>query len=70
MDSGGAVLDENEVMALGGKGSVLFGRDEGDSAQLEAAAQVTGSFLTGAEAERARMEALLDKRRRLLGKGV
>lgn len=70
MDTGGAVLAAEEEMDLGGKGAVVFGEDTGDATALAAEAQVTGAYLTGAETERARMEALLDKRRRLLGRNV
>lgn len=45
-------------------------KDEGNSTKVETEADVTGQFAVGAEEERARMEALLDKRRRLLGKGL
>ena len=67
MDVGGAALDEEAAMELGGKGVVVFGADDGTSTRLEARAEVTGQVLVGAEAERAQLEALLDKRRRLLG---
>mmetsp|Transcript_35411 Transcript_35411/g.94948 ORF Transcript_35411/g.94948 Transcript_35411/m.94948 type:complete len:288 (+) Transcript_35411:1092-1955(+) len=69
MDTGGTQLAAEEEMDLGGKGAVIFVKDEGNSTKVETEAEVTGQFAVGAEEERARMEALLDKRRRLLGKG-
>lgn len=47
---------------------VVFGKDDGKATKLEAEAEVTGQYLVGAEKERERMEGLLDKRRRLLGR--
>jgi len=70
MDTGGTELNKDEEMELGGFGAVVFSKDDGKATKLEAENEVTGEVLVGAEEERARLEALLDKRRRLLGERV
>ena len=67
MDTGATELDRAAQMDLGGFGAVTIARDDGNATLLEAESEVTGQVLVGAEAERARLEALLEKRRRLLG---
>merc|ERR1719265_1801188 len=67
MDTGGTQLNKDEEMELGGKGAIVFHADDGNATQLEAENTVTGQFLVGAEKEHARLEALLEKRRCLLG---
>ena len=61
------MLHEDEEMDLGGFGAVAIAEDDGNATLLETEAEVSGQVLVGAEVERARLEALLDKRRRLLG---
>lgn len=67
MDTGATQLNKDEEMELGGKGAIVFHADDGKATQLEAESEVTGQFLVGAEEEHSRLEALLDKRRCLLG---
>lgn len=67
MDTGTTELHADEVMELGLKGAVSIHADDGKATLLEAQNEVTGQVLVGAEEERARLEALLDKKRCLLG---
>eukprot|EP00746_Dinoflagellata_sp_MGD_P000051 gnl/MRDRNA2_/MRDRNA2_100093_c0_seq1.p1 gnl/MRDRNA2_/MRDRNA2_100093_c0~~gnl/MRDRNA2_/MRDRNA2_100093_c0_seq1.p1 ORF type:complete len:713 (-),score=137.86 gnl/MRDRNA2_/MRDRNA2_100093_c0_seq1:165-2303(-) len=67
MDTGSTKLNPDEVMELGLKGAVEIHADDGKSTLIETENKVTGEFLVGAEEEHLRLEALLDKRRCLLG---
>lgn len=67
MDTGGTKLNPDEVMELGLKGAVEIHADDGKATLVETENKVTGEFLVGAEEEHLRLEALLDKRRCLLG---
>ena len=68
MDTGGTALNEDEAMELGGKGAVVFAEDKGDDTKHEVETTVVGEVLVGAEEENAKLAALLEKKRRLLGK--
>lgn len=67
MDTGSTKLNPDEVMELGLKGAIEIHADDGKATLLETENAVTGQFLVGAEEEHLRLEALLDKRRCLLG---
>merc|ERR1712216_165796 len=61
-------VQTSEEMGLGGFGAVEFtSADEKDKDTREVEHSVWGQHLVGAEQERARLEALLEQRRRLLG---
>jgi predicted RNase H-like nuclease (RuvC/YqgF family) len=68
MDTGETTLNKDEDMELGGKGAVVFAEDKGDDTKHEVEATVVGEVLVGAEEENAKLAALLEKKRRLLGK--
>jgi predicted RNase H-like nuclease (RuvC/YqgF family) len=68
MDTGETTLNKEEDMELGGKGAVVFAEDKGDDTKHEVEATVVGEVLVGAEEENAKLAALLEKKRRLLGK--
>lgn len=62
-------VNANEEMELGGLGAVEFLPADAASsrAKREVEHEVWGQVIVGAETERARLESLLDRRRRLLG---
>lgn len=66
-DTGGANLNTDEVMELGGKGAVEIAADDGLSKKREVEHEVWGQVLVGAEAENQRREELLRQRHRILG---
>lgn len=62
-----AKMNETEEMELGGFGAVEFLPDTGEASKEEVHHTVRGQVLVGAEAERERLEQLLECRRKLLG---
>lgn len=70
MDTGGAVLVEDESMEMGGTGAVEIKPDDGRSAKTRHAHKVRGQVIVGAEKENAELERLLDQRRALLGEAA
>jgi len=67
LNGGTTKLNTEEEMELGGFGAVDFIPDDGTSTRVVVEHEVVGEVLVGAEAERERLEELLDRRRKLLG---
>eukprot|EP00933_Yihiella_yeosuensis_P043095 TRINITY_DN3782_c3_g1_i1.p1 TRINITY_DN3782_c3_g1~~TRINITY_DN3782_c3_g1_i1.p1 ORF type:complete len:758 (-),score=176.80 TRINITY_DN3782_c3_g1_i1:76-2349(-) len=67
MDTGGALVNKEEIMELGGAGAIDLGADDGKSKKLETEHKVWGQVLVGAEEENARRDELIKMRMRLLG---
>jgi len=66
-DTGGTVVNHDEIMELGGAGAVAIAADDGTSCKRTVQHEVRSQVLVGAEAENARRDDLLRRRAKLLG---
>eukprot|EP00419_Tripos_fusus_P037393 CAMPEP_0172765166 /NCGR_PEP_ID=MMETSP1074-20121228/178736_1 /TAXON_ID=2916 /ORGANISM="Ceratium fusus, Strain PA161109" /LENGTH=285 /DNA_ID=CAMNT_0013600069 /DNA_START=87 /DNA_END=944 /DNA_ORIENTATION=+ len=69
-DTGGTVVNRNEIMELGGAGAVEIAADDGTSRKRTVQHEVRSQVLVGAEAENVRRDDLLRRRAKLLGEAV
>jgi len=66
MNTGGAIVNKDEEMELGGAGAVEISADDGQSKKHSVEHDVWGQVLVGAEAENRRRDELLNRRDTML----